>query len=94
MLLKYKKAQSQLRYALQRQKTISTNKLSRILQAMNISLNEDNRNKEVDFLKERIKEYERRLQVVGQQLHNQKIKNKRLRKRSEKHDQTRDVHRV
>jgi len=92
--LKYKKAQSQLRYALQRQKTISTNKLSRILQAMNISLNEDNRNKEVDFLKERIKEYERRLQVVGQQLHNQKIKNKRLRKRSEKHDQTRDVHRV
>lgn len=37
--MKYEQAKSQLRYALKNQETISTSKLNRILQSMNISKN-------------------------------------------------------
>jgi len=82
--LNYKQAQSQLRYALRNQKTITTNKLSRILQTMNISLHKDNTDKEIKFLKAQIKNKDRRIQVISQQLHERKIRHQKLRERIEK----------
>lgn len=92
--MKYKKAQSQLRYALQRQKTISTNKLSRILQSMNISLHKDNHEKEINYLKGRIRKLEHRLSIYGQHLNKEKERNGRLRERMKKLEREQNLHRV
>lgn len=59
--MNYKEAQEQLRHALQHQKTISINKLSRILQVMNISLKKNNDSMEVKYLKGEIKKSRREI---------------------------------
>lgn len=57
--MKYKEAQQQLRHALKNQQTISIPKLSKILQAMNISLKKNNDSQEVKFLKNEIRKLRR-----------------------------------
>lgn len=48
-------AQRQLRMALRTQKTISIPKLRRILEAMNISLRKNNRDREIEYLRNEIR---------------------------------------
>lgn len=50
-----KKARKQLRHALRNQKTISINKLKRILNSMNVSLKESPDTIEIKYLKNEIK---------------------------------------
>lgn len=92
--MKYKDAQKQLRYAINHQKTISTKKLSRILQSMNISLHtrQDKKrmeSKRIVYLKNEIAEKDKSIQRLSYLLNKQKKRYKKLKERSEKHDQTR-----
>ncbi|AYP68426.1 hypothetical protein HWB91_gp56 [Bacillus phage vB_BboS-125] len=53
--MRYEEAQQQLREILKSQKTITTKRLAELLQAMNVSLKKDQRNQEVEYLKNEIR---------------------------------------
>lgn len=56
-----KEARKLLKHALDNQKSIRTGKLSKILQAMNISLKKNNRDREIDYLKGEIKKLNKKI---------------------------------
>ena len=58
--MKYKDAKYQFQYALDNQKTITINKLKKLMQAMNMTL-EPSKDREVAYLKGEIRRLNRRL---------------------------------
>jgi len=55
----FEEAQRQLRYALRNQKTISIDKLNKLMQSMNISTKRSTESHEIEYLKGEIKRLKR-----------------------------------
>lgn len=58
--MNFEEAKRQLRYALRNQKTISIDKLNKLLQSMNISTKRTTESHEVEYLKGEIKRLKRK----------------------------------
>lgn len=61
--MKFKEAKKQFQYALDHQKTISINKLKKLMQSMNMNL-EPSEEKEVRYLKREIKNLHRHIRKI------------------------------
>ena len=61
--MKFKEAKKQLQHALDHQKTISINKLKKLMQSMNMNL-ESSRDREVEYLKREIKNLHRHIKKI------------------------------
>lgn len=71
----FTQAQADLRHALNTQQSISTKKLGRLLNALNVSLTGDHpENAELAYLKGEIRRRDKKLAVMGQRLKDAKAK--------------------
>ena len=67
--MKFKEAKKQFQYALDHQKTISINKLKKLMQSMNMNL-ETSRDREVEYLKREIKNLHRHIKKINKDKEN------------------------